>query len=61
MDDGEKSKVAAAALEEALNKAVSECGECGCEFDALYKEALAMKDLFVKRVDMDLRRRRLGL
>lgn len=49
MDDGEKSKVAAAALEEALNKAVSECGECGCEFDALYKEALAMKDLFVKQ------------
>lgn len=48
-DDGEASKAASAVLEEALNKAVDECGSCGCEFDALYKEALAMKDLFVKQ------------
>lgn len=48
-NDAEQSKVAAAALEAALNKAVEECGTCGCEFDALYKEALAMKDLFVKQ------------
>jgi pyruvate-ferredoxin/flavodoxin oxidoreductase len=48
-NDGEVSKVASAALEEALYKAVDECGSCGCEFDALYKEALAMKDLFIKQ------------
>ena len=48
-DDGENSKAAAADLEAALLKADAECGSCGCEFDPLYKEALAMKDLFTKQ------------
>ncbi len=49
INDGEASKAAAPALEAALLKAVEECGSCGCEFDPLYKKALAMKDLFVKQ------------
>ncbi len=49
MNDGEASKAAAPVLEAALLKAVEECGSCGCEFDPLYKKALAMKDLFVKK------------
>ena len=49
MNDGEASKAAANDLEAALLKADEECGSCGCEFDALYKQALAMKDLFVKK------------
>lgn len=49
MNNGELSKAAAAELETALLKAIEECGSCGCEFDALYKQALAMKDLFVKK------------
>ncbi len=48
-DSGENSKAAAADLEAALLKANEECGSCGCEFDALYREALAMKDIFVKQ------------
>lgn len=44
-DDGEKAKVAAAELISAIEKADQECGSCGCEFDPLYKKALAMKDL----------------
>ena len=49
MDDAEGSKVASKALTAALEQAVKECGSCGCELDALYKKALAMKDLFVKK------------
>ena len=49
MDDAEGSKAASKALTAALEQAVKECGSCGCELDALYKKALAMKDLFVKK------------
>ena len=49
MDDAEGSKAASKALIAALEQAVKECGSCGCELDALYKKALAMKDLFVKK------------
>jgi len=49
MNNGEASKAAAADLTKALRAANAECGDCGCEFDALYKKALAMKDLFVKK------------
>ncbi|MCL2517729.1 MAG: pyruvate:ferredoxin (flavodoxin) oxidoreductase, partial [Oscillospiraceae bacterium] len=49
MNDGEASKAASIELENALIKANEECGTCGCEFDPLYKQALAMKDLFIKK------------
>ena len=49
MVDAEGSKAASKALTAALEQAVKECGSCGCELDALYKKALAMKDLFVKK------------
>ena len=48
-DNAEASKAAAAKLVPALEKAVAECGSCGCEFDALYKEALKDKDMLVKK------------
>ena len=49
MDKADLSKAAAEKLEAALIKADSECGTCGCDCDGLYKQALAMKDLFVKK------------
>lgn len=33
-----------AALIAAIEQAEQECGNCGCEFDPLYKRALALKD-----------------
>lgn len=48
-DDGEASKKASAELEAALLKADAECGSRDCEVDSLYKQALAMKDLLVKK------------
>lgn len=33
------------ALISAIEQADKECGSCGCEFDALYKRALKLKDL----------------
>ena len=48
-DNAEASKAAAAKLVPALEKAVAACGTCGCEFDALYKEALANQDMMVKK------------
>ena len=33
----------------ALEKADAACGSCGCEFDALYKEALKNADMLVKK------------
>ncbi|OGO87807.1 MAG: pyruvate:ferredoxin (flavodoxin) oxidoreductase [Clostridiales bacterium GWF2_36_10] len=48
-DDGEASKAASEKLIAAIEKANIECGRCGCEFDSLYRKALAMKDLFVKK------------
>ncbi|MDD4125133.1 MAG: thiamine pyrophosphate-dependent enzyme, partial [Eubacteriales bacterium] len=48
-DDGEASKDASAKLIAAIEQANVECGSCGCEFDPRYKQALAMKDLFVKK------------
>lgn len=30
-------------LVKAIEQAESECGSCGCEFDPLYKRALALK------------------
>ncbi len=49
MDDAAASKAAAAKLVPALEKANAACGKCGCEFDALYKEMLLAKDVFVKK------------
>ena len=48
-DNAEASKAAAAKLVPALEKAVAECGSCGCEFDELYKEALKNQDILVKK------------
>ncbi len=48
-DDAEASKAAAAKVVPALEKAVEACGDCGCEFDALYKEALKNADMLVKK------------
>ncbi|MCL2513437.1 MAG: pyruvate:ferredoxin (flavodoxin) oxidoreductase, partial [Oscillospiraceae bacterium] len=48
-NDAEASKAAAPKLAAALEKADAECGSCGCEWDALYKEALVEKDVFVKK------------
>lgn len=48
-DNAEASKAAAPKLSAALEKAMAECGTCGCEADKLYKEALEMQDLFVKK------------
>lgn len=36
----------AAVLTQAIEQADRKCGSCGCEFDPLYKKALAMKELF---------------
>jgi len=44
-DNSEESKTAAIELISAIEKADQECGSCGCEFDLLYKKALAMKNL----------------
>lgn len=33
------------ALIQAIEEADKECGSCGCEFDALYKRALELRDL----------------
>ena len=48
-DSADASKAAAAKVLPALEKAVQACGECGCEFDALYKEALKSADMLVKK------------
>ena len=48
-DDAKLSEKAGVELEAALIKADKECGSCGCKFDDLYKKALSMKDLFVKK------------
>ena len=47
-NNAEASKAAAAPLHAALETAMAECGTCGCEMDALYAEALASIDLFIK-------------
>lgn len=41
-DDSEKLKAAEPELISAIEKADKECGSCGCEYDALYKRALAL-------------------
>jgi hypothetical protein len=38
--NGDKEK-----LISAIEQADRECGSCGCEFDPLYKRALALKEL----------------
>ena len=48
MNNANASKAAAEPLRAALLKADEACGSCGCEFDALYKEALAASDIFIK-------------
>ena len=48
-DDAEASKAAAPMVVAALEKADAACGSCGCEFDALYKEALKNADMLVKK------------
>ncbi|MCL2497126.1 MAG: pyruvate:ferredoxin (flavodoxin) oxidoreductase [Symbiobacteriaceae bacterium] len=47
-DNANASKAAAAPLKAALLLADQECGSCGCECDALYKEALVMEDIYIK-------------
>ncbi|MDR2687915.1 MAG: pyruvate:ferredoxin (flavodoxin) oxidoreductase [Oscillospiraceae bacterium] len=48
-DDAEGSKAAAAKLVPLLEQADQYCGSCGCEWDALYKQALVEKDVLVKK------------
>ena len=48
-DDAEASKAAAAKLVPLLEQADQYCGSCGCEWDALYKQALVEKDMLVKK------------
>ncbi|MBQ7646100.1 MAG: pyruvate:ferredoxin (flavodoxin) oxidoreductase, partial [Clostridia bacterium] len=48
-DEGDASKEASAKLIAAIEAVDAKCGSCGCEFDPLYKQALSMKDLFVKK------------
>ncbi len=40
--NGEASAAATSELITAVEKADSECGSCGCEFDPLYKRALVL-------------------
>jgi pyruvate-ferredoxin/flavodoxin oxidoreductase len=49
MDDAQASRAASEKLTAALTIAIAECGDCGCECDALYKRILDAKDLFVKK------------
>ncbi|MCL2884936.1 MAG: pyruvate:ferredoxin (flavodoxin) oxidoreductase, partial [Oscillospiraceae bacterium] len=46
-DNADASKAAAARLVPALREADKACGKCGCEWDALYKEALKNTDILV--------------
>lgn len=48
-DNTDASRAAAALVVPALEKAILECGSCGCEFDSLYKEAIKASDLLVKK------------
>lgn len=48
-DDADASKAAAKNLKAALKIAITECGDCGCEADILYKEIASMEDLFIKK------------
>ncbi len=48
-DDAAASKAAAALVVPALEKAILECGNCNCELDALYREAIKASDLLVKK------------
>lgn len=48
-DNADASKAASALLVPALEKALLACGNCGCEFDELYREALKAQDIFVKK------------
>ncbi len=48
-EDGKASAAVSERLYAAIEQADKECGSCGCEFDGLYKKALDMKDLFVKK------------
>jgi hypothetical protein len=41
-DESEISKTARLELIRAIEKADKECGNCGCEYDALYKRALIL-------------------
>lgn len=41
-EDEETSKIARLELIRAIEKADHECGNCGCEYDALYKRALGL-------------------
>lgn len=45
MDQPEARPAAAAALIAAVEVADRECGSCGCEFDPLYKQLLANREL----------------
>jgi len=48
-DDAEASKSATQKLVPLLETAMAECGSCGCEWDALYQQALVEKDVMVKK------------
>ncbi len=48
-ESAEASQAAADRLLPALETAMAECGSCGCEWDALYQQALVEKDVLVKK------------
>ena len=49
MSDGEKSKEASEKLLKAVKKADSECGNCGCDCDEVYKFIIKNSDCLVKK------------
>ncbi|MCL2664732.1 MAG: pyruvate:ferredoxin (flavodoxin) oxidoreductase, partial [Defluviitaleaceae bacterium] len=49
MNDGNGSKAASDALRIAIDKAIADCGSCGCEADAWYKHVKENDDMLVKK------------
>ena len=48
-EDGEASKEASAKLLAAIEKAIAECGDCGCDCDDLYKYIKDNEDMLIKK------------
>ena len=48
-NDGEKSKTASERLRKANTAAYSMCGDCGCEWDSLYRHIQSEDDMLVKK------------
>ncbi|MCL2742095.1 MAG: pyruvate:ferredoxin (flavodoxin) oxidoreductase, partial [Oscillospiraceae bacterium] len=47
--DGKASEAASAKVKAAVAKAKADCGDCGCEFDALYEAVAKDADMLVKK------------